>query len=191
MGKFEIIKSDKGIHFNLKANNHKVILTSEIYKSKASAEIGVSSVKLNAKVRSRFSELKSKNDMDYFTLKAANGEVIGLSQMYKSQLGLKNGITSVKTNAPTAEITYIGFGIESDKVGDLSHISPLDVPSIIQSYTSTNDATNDQLIDAIVATNTTDKKVSNDAVVSPKLKKRENVISRIIQRISRVFVGNV
>ena len=35
-----------------------------------------------------------------FSLKASNGEVILTSEMYKSKGGLKNGIKSVKTNAP-------------------------------------------------------------------------------------------
>ena len=42
--------------------------------------------------------------MDYFNLKALNGQVVGTSQMYSSASGMENGITSVKKNAPDAEI---------------------------------------------------------------------------------------
>jgi uncharacterized protein YegP (UPF0339 family) len=37
-------------------------------------------------------------------LKAPNGEIIAASEAYESKDGAKNGIQSVKTNAPKAEI---------------------------------------------------------------------------------------
>ena len=37
-------------------------------------------------------------------LKAPNGEIIAASEAYESKDGCKNGIDSVKTNAPKAEI---------------------------------------------------------------------------------------
>ncbi len=37
-------------------------------------------------------------------LKAPNGEIIGMSEAYESKDSCKNGINSVKTNAPKAEI---------------------------------------------------------------------------------------
>ena len=37
-------------------------------------------------------------------LKAPNGEIIAASEAYESKDGAKNGINSVKTNAPKAEI---------------------------------------------------------------------------------------
>jgi len=37
-------------------------------------------------------------------LKAPNGETIATGEAYESKDGCKNGIQSVKTNAPTAEI---------------------------------------------------------------------------------------
>jgi len=39
-----------------------------------------------------------------FRLKAANGEVIAVGEAYESKDGCKNGIESIKTNAPIAEI---------------------------------------------------------------------------------------
>ena len=47
-----------------------------------------------------------------FNLVAGNGQVIGTSQTYKSDSGLKNGIESVRENAPIAAIedqTVEGF----------------------------------------------------------------------------------
>jgi hypothetical protein len=38
-----------------------------------------------------------------FRLKAANGETIAVGEAYESKDGCKNGIESIKTNAPIAE----------------------------------------------------------------------------------------
>ncbi len=40
----------------------------------------------------------------YFVLKAANGEPVGKSEMYSSESAAKNGIESIKKNAPAAKI---------------------------------------------------------------------------------------
>lgn len=39
---------------------------------------------------------KSKNDKFYFILKARNGEVVAVSEMYESKQGCKKGIRAVK-----------------------------------------------------------------------------------------------
>ena len=105
MGKFIIkTRKDGQFQFNLKAVNGQVILTSEAYKAKDSCLAGVESVKKNAAEDKRFEVLTAKNGKPYFNLKAANGQVVGTSQMYASMATLKNGIASVKNNAPKAEI---------------------------------------------------------------------------------------
>jgi uncharacterized protein len=46
-------------------------------------------------------DLKVASDGQYmFNLKAANGEVILTSELYKQKAGAENGIASVRTNAP-------------------------------------------------------------------------------------------
>ena len=40
-------------------------------------------------------------------LKAANGEIIATSEAYESEAACKNGITSVKKNAPIAETEMV------------------------------------------------------------------------------------
>jgi len=42
-----------------------------------------------------------------FNLKASNGQVIATSQGYNSKASALNGIESVKTNAPDAEVVEI------------------------------------------------------------------------------------
>ena len=102
--KFEIKKSaDEQFMFNLKAANGEVILTSETYRQKRSAEQGIASVKANASDDSRFERKTAKDGSPYFVLKAANGEIIGKSEMYSSVAAMENGIASVVKNAADAE----------------------------------------------------------------------------------------
>ena len=101
--KFQIKKAKNGeFYFNLLAGNGEVILTSEMYKAKASAKNGIASVKKNSGVEGRFEKRNSKNGQFFFVLKAANHEVIGKSEMYPTEKPCENGITSVKKNAPGA-----------------------------------------------------------------------------------------
>lgn len=105
MGKFILKKRSNGEYqFNLEAANGQVILTSEGYTAKASCQNGIASVKTNAPLDNRYDRKEAKNGKYYFNLKAGNGEIIGTSQMYASTAGRDNGIESVKTNAPAAEI---------------------------------------------------------------------------------------
>ena len=104
MGKFEIKKRINGeFQFNLKAANGQII-TSEGYTTKSGCQNGINSVKNNAPLDSRYDRRTATNGKSYFNLKAANGEIIGTSQMYENASNRDNGIESVKTNAPTAEI---------------------------------------------------------------------------------------
>lgn len=101
--KFQIKRAKNGeFHFNLLAGNGEVILSSEMYKAKASAKNGIASVKKNSALDTRFEKRQSKNGQHFFVLKAANHEVIGKSEMYPAEKTCEAGITSVKKNAPVA-----------------------------------------------------------------------------------------
>lgn len=105
MGKFEMTTRKNGeFQFNLKATNGQIILTSEGYTSKASCTNGIESVRTNSKDDNRFERLTAKNGSPYFNLKAANGQIIGSSQMYSSEAARDNGIESVKNHAPDATV---------------------------------------------------------------------------------------
>lgn len=96
--------SGEKYRFNLKAANGEVILVSETYESKEGALNGIASVKENALHDERFERKNSKRSEPYFVLKAANGQIIGLSEMYSSEAACENGIASVKKNGPIAEL---------------------------------------------------------------------------------------
>lgn len=102
-GKFEIKKStnDK-FHFNLKAGNGQIILSSEMYETKSACENGIESVKKNAPDDNRYDRRQSSKGDPYFVLKAGNGQEIGRSETYSSTSAMESGIESVKTNSPNA-----------------------------------------------------------------------------------------
>lgn len=104
-GKFELYKDAGGkFRFRLKAGNGEKILASEAYEQKSGAENGIESVKKNAPDDGRYERKTASNGQFMFNLRAANGQVIGTSELYKSASGRDNGIESVKTNAPTASV---------------------------------------------------------------------------------------
>lgn len=104
-GKFDLKKSPSGkFMFNLKSGNGQVILTSQLYDSKAAAEKGIASVRKNAPDDKRFERKSSTKGEPYFVLKSGNSQVIGKSEMYSGNAAMENGIASVKKNAPEARL---------------------------------------------------------------------------------------
>jgi uncharacterized protein YegP (UPF0339 family) len=103
--KFDLKQGGSGqFMFNLKAENGEVILTSELYKQKQSAIVGIDSVKANAGDDTRYERKTAKNGQAFFVLTATNGQIIGKSEMYSSVSAMENGIQSVKKNGPVAPI---------------------------------------------------------------------------------------
>ena len=119
MGKFVIRTVNSGIKFDLKATNGQVILTSEVYTTKAACRNGVESIMKNAPVANvedqtvegfetvthpKFEMYQDKAGEFRFRLKAKNGEIIATGEGYKTKANCLNGIESVKKNAPDAEV---------------------------------------------------------------------------------------
>src|SRR5690606_20246409 len=105
MGKFvKKVAKNGDFYFNVKAGNGEVILSSEMYKSKASCDNGISSVKENSPSDEKYDRKTASNGKHYFNLKARNGQVIGSSEMYESAAGRDKGIESVNKNAPDASV---------------------------------------------------------------------------------------
>lgn len=96
-------KGDK-YYFNLTAANGQVILSSQGYAEKSGAKNGVASVKKNSGDDSKYDRKESKDGKHYFNLLAANQQIIGTSQTYASKASMENGVESVKSNAPKADI---------------------------------------------------------------------------------------
>ncbi|MGI6160462.1 MAG: YegP family protein [Christensenellales bacterium] len=122
MGKFVIKETKTGIKFDLKASNGEIIATSEVYNSEAACKKGIESVRKNAPIANledqtvegfeqqknpKFELYMDKAGEVRFRLKARNGEIIAVSEGYKMKSSAKNGIESVKKNAPDAEVEKV------------------------------------------------------------------------------------
>nr|WP_174507485.1 YegP family protein [Acinetobacter sp. Marseille-Q1620] len=104
-GWYEVSQAKDGQYkFVLKAGNGEIILTSELYKAKASAQNGIESVQKNSADDARYERLVAKNGKPYFNLKAANHQIIGTSQFYTSEQSRDHGIDSVKNNGSSQTI---------------------------------------------------------------------------------------
>lgn len=105
MGKYVLKKTTDGqFMFNLLAANFQVILTSERYTTKTGAQNGIESVRRNSPIDAHYKRKASIRAEPYFVLTAANGEVIGTSEMYSSAPAMEGGIASVKANGPAAPV---------------------------------------------------------------------------------------
>lgn len=128
-GVFEIISdSAEKWRFHLKAANGEIIAVSQSYEAKESAITGIASIKKNARI-AKIADLTTAEgampktthaagiiqdpvfeiqsnapDKWRFHLKAANGEIIAVSQSYGTKESAENGIASVKQNAPKAKV---------------------------------------------------------------------------------------
>ena len=101
------IKVEKGedFYFVLNSANNRTFLVGQGYTSKQNCYNGIESVKLNSVDDSHFERKNSSSgEKYYFVLKAANGAVIGVSEMYNSKQALENGVEAVKRDAPEAPV---------------------------------------------------------------------------------------
>lgn len=104
-GHYDLKKAKNGqFHFNLKAGNGEIILTSEMYASKASAENGIASIQANSTDEKQFEVKPGKDGQHYFVLKAKNHQIIGVSEMYTTEAAARKGIASVSKNGPSTDI---------------------------------------------------------------------------------------
>lgn len=104
-GTFEIYKDKAGeFRFRLKASNGQVVLSSEGYKSKSSAQNGIKSVQNNAGNEDLYEKTETKAGNFRFALLAKNKQVIGQSQSYKSRSGRDNGVKAIARAAEGANV---------------------------------------------------------------------------------------
>lgn len=104
-GHYQISKNDGGqFHFVLVASNGQTILSSQTYASKDAAKTGIASVLTNSPLDDKFDRKEAKDGSPFFNLLAANGQIIGTSQMYASAASRDAGIASVKSHGSTTDI---------------------------------------------------------------------------------------
>lgn len=98
-GKFETFTGRDGkTYFHLLAGNGEKVLQSQGYASQASALSGIESLKANGADASKYLLREASDGSWYFVVaSAANGEILGKSEMYVSQSNATRAMTSVAT----------------------------------------------------------------------------------------------
>ena len=119
VSRFCIRATASGYKFDLRSANGQVILTSEVYTSRAAARKGAAGVRLIAPAaplenrteepvqiqpNPKFELYQDKAGQFRFRLKARNGKIVGISQGYSNKSGCLNGIESVRNNALEGQI---------------------------------------------------------------------------------------
>ena len=119
MGKFVIKNAKNGLKFDLKASNGQVIASSQVYKHKKTCLNGTASVMKNAPAAAledqtvegyvrqkcpKFEVYTDKKGEYRFRLKAANGQIIAVSEGYVKMASCMNGIESVRKNSVDAPV---------------------------------------------------------------------------------------
>ena len=119
MQKFSIRAVPTGYKFDLKASNGLIIVTSEVYETRAACRKGIESVRKNAlkakledqtvqnfqvATNPKFQLYEDKGGQYRFRLKSRNGQTIAISESYTTKAACENGIESIRKNAPEAEV---------------------------------------------------------------------------------------
>ena len=118
--------SDGSYYFNLTAQNHEIIGTSQMYSTKYSAQRGASTVRAltlmlgetpvvkTAAHQARFEIFQGEDKKFYFHLRAGNGEIILVSQAYTAKSSATTGIKSVETNGVSASQWKVSTAVNGD-----------------------------------------------------------------------------
>lgn len=92
----EVKESENGLfQVIVKAVNGWIIMKSEKFSSKIYCKNNMQLILKYSYDYNNYEKKVSKKGKYYFTLKAFNGQVIGISPMYESEAGRENGIYSV------------------------------------------------------------------------------------------------
>jgi len=105
-GWFDVNKSKADeFFFVLKAGNGEVVMTSEMYTTRAKADNGIMSVQTNSAEDFNYERATAADGKYHFNLHApSNHQVIGTSQMYATMETREVGIASVKENGKSTTI---------------------------------------------------------------------------------------
>ncbi len=101
----EVTAGDTGkFHFNLFAQNGEIILSSEAYDTEAAAWNGAFSAQGAAARAEAFTIETATDGAYYFTLRAGNNEIVGVSEMYTSIASAASGLESVRSVFATVDL---------------------------------------------------------------------------------------
>jgi uncharacterized protein YegP (UPF0339 family) len=95
--KFQVFRGFDGLYyFHLRATNGEIVLQSQGYTRRTSAIAGTQSVIANGVDATKYEQRETVSGEAYFVLKAANGQVIGVSETYFSESNAQRGADTVE-----------------------------------------------------------------------------------------------
>ena len=101
--RYEIFRgTNQQYYFRLKAPNNEIILQSEGYVAKSGCQNGIQSAQQHSPYDRFYVRQTTTRNEPYFVLRAANNQVIGVSEAYSSTQARDNGIDAVKRHGPSA-----------------------------------------------------------------------------------------
>jgi uncharacterized protein YegP (UPF0339 family) len=121
---FTVSEAKNGdFYFNLVAQNHEIVGTSEMYASKSNATRGAKTVRalimrtgaapksVPAARHERFEVFQGEDRQYYFHLRAGNGEIVLTSEGYTTKANAINGVASVQSNGASASSYQISEAV--------------------------------------------------------------------------------
>ncbi|MGE0867943.1 MAG: DUF1508 domain-containing protein [Kofleriaceae bacterium] len=103
--RIDVLQGESGqFRFNVYARNGQIMLSSESYTTEAAAFNGAFAVQTEGQNASSYTLLTSESGSFYFTVKALNGQVIGVSQQYTTKAAANAAISSVKSLLSTITV---------------------------------------------------------------------------------------
>ncbi|MCA3015427.1 MAG: YegP family protein [Myxococcaceae bacterium] len=95
-GRFETFTGRDGqTYFHLLAGNGEKVLASEGYTSASAAAAGIDSVQANGTAAGAYEVREARDGSSYFVLKARNGAVLGVSELYATKANAERAINAV------------------------------------------------------------------------------------------------
>jgi uncharacterized protein YegP (UPF0339 family) len=99
MGKFVLRNNGRGeFYFNLTDDKGRILLISELYKTKDSCRDGIISVQVNCIYYKRFEKKISQDKKHFFNLITHEGQIIGKSESFESVYSMEVCLESVRRN---------------------------------------------------------------------------------------------
>ncbi len=91
-------------HFSFYAKNGQHVLSSESYESAAAAFNGAFAVQKDGQLATAYTIKENVAGGFYFTVKATNGEIIGVSQQYTTKSGATEGVAALMRLLPVISV---------------------------------------------------------------------------------------
>jgi uncharacterized protein YegP (UPF0339 family) len=159
--RFETFKGIDGkSYFHLIAANGQKVLQSQGYSSAQRATSGLASVRANGVLPEQYEMLEAVNGQTYFNLLAANGEIIGTSELYSTKSNAERAVNTslslvaeaTKAAAPKNATFQVFKGLDSKYY---FHLRAGNGEIVLQSQSYTKNATATSGIDSVLSNGAT------------------------------------